>query len=96
MLTIPEIKDAVEKIAPEYPVKRVQLFGSYADGLATEKSDVDMLVEFTEWPISLWDFCGFQQEMAELLDIKVDILKFPLTSKTSEHMVIDKVVHLYG
>ena len=42
MLTISEIRIAVEKIAPDYLVKQVQLFGSYADGLADLESDVDV------------------------------------------------------
>jgi len=96
MLTIHEIKNAVEKIAPDYPVKNVQLFGSYADGLATEKSDVDILVEFTEWPVSALDFCGFQQEIADQLNIKVDMIRFPLSKDASEYMTIQKVVPIYG
>lgn len=96
MLTIDEIKTAVEKIAPEYPIKQVQLFGSYAEGLATPESDVDMLVEFGERPVTLWDYCGFQQMLSEMLNIKVDILKLPLSKEAEEDMIIEKVVHLYG
>lgn len=96
MLTIPEIKNAIEKIAPKYPVKQVQLFGSYADGLANLKSDVDVIVEFSEWPISLWTYCGFQQELSDFLNIKVDMIRYPLSKEASEEMTIKKVVHLYG
>ena len=48
MLTIEEIKSTVEKIAPEYNLKKVTLFGSRANGTAKEDSDVDWIVEFTE------------------------------------------------
>ena len=94
--TIEEIKKAVEFVAPDYKVKQVQLFGSYADGIATEKSDIDMLVEFGERPITLWDFCGFQQALSEHLNAKVDIVKLPLSKDASEDLVIQKVVQLYG
>ena len=96
MLTIHEIKSAVEKVAPDYPVKKVQLFGSYADGLATEKSDVDILVEFSEWPVSALDFCGFQQEVSDYLNTKVDILRYPLSKDASTYMTIQKMVSIYG
>ncbi|MCL2203216.1 MAG: nucleotidyltransferase domain-containing protein [Defluviitaleaceae bacterium] len=96
MLTIPEIKSAVEKIAPKYPVKQVQLFGSYADGFAHPGSDVDIIVEFSQWPVSLWTYCGFQQALSDLLNIKVDMIKYPLSKDASEEMTIQKVVHLYG
>ena len=94
--TIEDIKRAVECVAPDYKVKQVQLFGSYADGLATEKSDIDMLVEFGERPITLWDFCGFQQAMSEYLNTKVDIIKLPLSKETTDDLIIQKVVQLYG
>ena len=96
MLTIHEIKNAVEKIASEYPVKRVQLFGSYADGLANLESDVDIMVEFTEWPISLWIYCGFQQALSDQLGTKVDMIRYPLSRDASDEIIIQNVVNLYG
>jgi len=96
MLTISEIKAAVEKVAPEYPIKQVQLFGSYADGLATPESDVDVLVEFSEWPVSAWTYCGFRQALSDFLNAKVDMLRIPLSKEVSEEMTIQKVVYLYG
>ena len=96
MLTILEIKTAVLKIAPQYPISHVYLFGSYADGNATPDSDVDLLVEFLARPITLLDYCGFQQELSELLEIDVDILKSPLSESAIKNMEINKVVHLYG
>jgi len=96
MLTIVEIKDAVSKTAPMYPIRQVHLFGSYADGTAKQNSDVDVLVEFGKRPITLLDLCGFQQELSELLNVNVDILELPISKTASEYTTIDKVVHLYG
>lgn len=42
MLTIEEIKAAVEKVGKKYGIKNAYLFGSYAKGEATEDSDVDI------------------------------------------------------
>jgi len=96
MLTINEIKNAVIQIAPEYPVKQVQLFGSYADGLATDKSDIDVIVEFSEWPVSAWDYCGFKQALSDYLNIEVDMIRYPFSEQISSKMDIRKVVQLYG
>jgi predicted nucleotidyltransferase len=38
------IQEAVERIGQEFSPEKVILFGSYADGTATEDSDVDILV----------------------------------------------------
>ena len=96
MLTISDIRNAVETVVSDYPVRQVQLFGSYAEGFANEKSDVDVLVEFGERPITLWDFCGFQQALSDLLNVKVDIVKLPLSEETSKDLEVQKVVQLYG
>ena len=49
ILTIPEIKTAIEKVLKECgltdKIKRVYLFGSYSRGNAKEDSDIDIRVE---------------------------------------------------
>lgn len=95
MLTIIEIKEAVNRIAPSYPIKNVYLFGSYAEGCAHEKSDVDVLVEFDKRPVTLLDYCGFQEELSEVLQTSVDVVKYPLSLTSKNSLRIDKVVPLY-
>lgn len=45
MLSIPTIKERITPICEKYPIKKAYLFGSYARGEATEKSDVDIRIE---------------------------------------------------
>jgi len=96
MLTITDIKAAVSKIAPQYPIRQIHLFGSYAEGNAKQDSDIDILVEFGKRPVTLLDYCGFQQELSEFLNVGVDIVKSPLSESTRKNMEIKRVVHLYG
>jgi predicted nucleotidyltransferase len=95
VLSIAEIKEAVNKIAPNYPIKNVYLFGSYAEGNVHKESDVDVLVEFDKRPVTLLDYCGFQDELSEMLRISVDIVKYPLSLASKDSLEIDKVVPLY-
>lgn len=53
MLAVAEIADGVKEVAADYPVERIELFGSYAQNRATDNSDVDLLVEFTSLAVSL-------------------------------------------
>ena len=46
--TIDEITAAVKPIAEKYGIDKVWLFGSYARGEATEKSDVDLLISYQD------------------------------------------------
>lgn len=52
-LTTNEITNSVKEAAKEYPIKRVVLFGSYANGSFNENSDVDLIVEFDTEHVSL-------------------------------------------
>ena len=94
MPTLDMIQKAVQTAAAQYPVKRVELFGSYANGTAREDSDVDFLVEFMENPTSLMHICGFRETLSELLKLDVDIVKLP--RKQDDGLTIDRTVHIYG
>jgi predicted nucleotidyltransferase len=56
----------------EYGVKRIGLFGSHAKGAPSERSDVDLVVEFAR-PIGL-KFIEFAEYLESLLGKKVDVL----------------------
>jgi len=93
MLTHKRIADAVAKMAERFPLKKVSYFGSYANGNATEKSDLDLLVEFANRPISLWIIIGLQQDMEDELSIPVDVVTVPLSEKS--YIEIEKTVVVY-
>lgn len=73
MPDISEIKRIVVPIAHFYGVKRLYLFGSYAKGTASEKSDVDLLVEKGK-PMSLIKLSGMRQMVQEALNLSVDLV----------------------
>lgn len=57
------------------PVKKVYLFGSYADGDATEESDIDLLIESQKD----FDYLQFRMDVDYLsnqLNKKIDIVSF--------------------
>lgn len=60
-------------ISQQFSLNNVRVFGSIAKGLDTEASDVDLLVEPTD-KTTLWDLCGLQMALEELLGVKVDVL----------------------
>lgn len=73
MTDISMIKEAVEPIAFNYGVKKLYLFGSYANGTADEKSDIDLLIEKGK-PMSLLKLSGMRQKMQEALNLSVDLV----------------------
>ena len=94
MLTHERIVDAVAKQAKRFPLKKVSYFGSYADGCATEESDLDLLVEFTAPPtVSLLTIFGLQNDLEDELNIPVDVVTMPISEKS--YIEIGHTVDIY-
>jgi len=93
MLTLDAIRQAVIPLAKKYNVEKVDLFESYANGTATEKSDADFLVAFSTKIPSIFKVMGFKDELEKRLNYPVDIVTFPITRP--DKIKIDKVVNIY-
>jgi uncharacterized protein len=61
------------KLSAQYGCTRLGVFGSVARDQTTEISDVDVIVEM---PPDLFQMIGLQQELEELLDRPVDIVRY--------------------
>ena len=66
------LKENKEHLFQEYPIKELAIFGSVARKEATEESDIDILVEFSE-PIG-FEIVDLVEELETLLDHKVDLV----------------------
>ena len=93
MLTIDRIKTAASKLADYYPIKKVSLFGSYAEGTADETSDVDLLVEFDTPNVSLFTLSDIKNVMEEELQKEVDIIHAPVANESL--LKLNKVIQIY-
>lgn len=78
MLALSDIADGVGEVAKRYSVRKIDLFGSYAEGRQTEKSDLDLLVEFTSAAVSLLTLSLLRQQLEDKLGIPVDLVHAPL------------------
>lgn len=95
MLTITQISNAAKIVADEYPIAKIQLFGSYAEGRSTPESDVDILLEFeTAAIVTLLTLCRIKNRMEELLNVPVDVVTLPIPDDSL--LEINKVVSLYA
>jgi predicted nucleotidyltransferase len=94
MLSHERINEAITNIAQRFPVKSVSYFGSYADGCATNESDLDVLVEFNERAVSLLVLIDFKYQLEDALGVKVDVIHSPLPAES--HIEINKVVSVYA
>jgi predicted nucleotidyltransferase len=61
-----------------YSLTKVSYFGSCAEGRATEKSDLDLLVKFVRPSVSVLKIVGLKQDLEEKLNISVDVIRAPI------------------
>ncbi|MCC6796244.1 MAG: nucleotidyltransferase domain-containing protein [Candidatus Hydrogenedentes bacterium] len=69
---------AIEELCKQYGVKRLDVFGSAADGtFEPGRSDVDLLVEFTKKPLEKYadDFWAFLFALEKLFGTRVDLVE---------------------
>lgn len=92
-MKIEDIKKVIEEIAAKYYIKKVILFGSQADGTATPKSDIDLIIEFSK-QVSLITISGLKLELEEIFRKQVDIIHGPLTDK--DFIEVTREVELYA
>ena len=93
MLDIATIAENVSETARDYPVKRIELFGSYARNDQTATSDVDLLVEFTSLAVSLLTLSSLRMQLEEKLGVSVDLLHARLPEDS--FLEIGETVTLY-
>ncbi len=93
MITINDIRKSVEAVAPQFPVKRIELFGSYANEKNNENSDIDLLVEFMSPFTSLITLSGLKLSLEEKLNTEIDIVTLPISKQSI--LEIGKVVPIY-
>ena len=77
ILTLADIQQVLKKEKPyleaQYHVKEIGVFGSYVQGRQTQRSDVDILVDFHE-TISAFAYVRLKFYLAERLGSKVDLV----------------------
>jgi predicted nucleotidyltransferase len=70
------ILNKLQNFFPAYPVEKAWVFGSYARGEQTRKSDVDVMVRFVkDTRISLLDYTGIMVDLEDVLHKKVDLVE---------------------
>jgi predicted nucleotidyltransferase len=76
MLTRADIETKLRKLKPEladrFNVSRIGYFGSFASNNQTEKSDLDLLVEFSK-PIG-WEFFTLESFLEQSFGIPIDLV----------------------
>ena len=68
-----QIRGMMDELRLRYHVRKIGIFGSWSTGRQTDRSDLDLIVEF-EQPIGMMAFVHLRALIAERLGIPVDLV----------------------
>lgn len=80
-----KFRDVLQSLKAPYALRSVSIFGSYAEGRATEKSDLDLLVEFDQPAVSLFRLSALKNDLEDALGLPVDVIHGPLPADSMIH-----------
>jgi predicted nucleotidyltransferase len=93
MMDQKDIENKLKTLKPilsdKYSVERIGYFGSYSRNEQTDKSDIDILVDFRK-PIG-WDFFDLQELLEKELKIKVDLVSIRALKEQLRDIILKQV-----
>lgn len=92
--SIPEIREKLHPIFRSYAISKAYVFGSYSRGEATEKSDIDIIVEPDDG-FRPQRVCGILEEAVDVLGKEVDVYsikEFRSNSEVLPEIMKDRVM----
>ena len=93
--SISELKDILSPVFEQYGVRKATLFGSYAKGLANNRSDVDLLVDSGLRGLA---FFGLPESVVSSLQVPVDLIDITQIEQNStiDQEIRQSGVEIYG
>ncbi len=88
-----KIKRKIMPILNRYGVRKAGIFGSVVRGETKKNSDIDILVEIKK-DISLLDFIGMKQEIADILKLKVDLVEYTTIKPLLKDRILKEEVRI--
>jgi len=94
--TLNELEKVFPAVRDMYGVKRIGIFGSFARGEQTRKSDVDVIVEFIPGHETFKNFIHLVDFLEALFNRNVDLLTEPSLSELIRPYIEKDVIWIEG
>ena len=86
------LRGQLPELQERYGVISLGIFGSYVRAEQRYTSDLDLLVEFDERPITLLQFIELENYLGDLLGVKVDLVEKDTLKPAIGRHVLQEVV----
>ena len=90
-----EIFKKIVQVLKNQRAKKIAIFGSYMRGEEKPGSDIDIIIEFSERK-SLLELVGIEQELSDVLGVKVDLLTEKFISPYLFDRIKEEMEVIYG
>lgn len=80
-----------EYLQEKFKIKEIGVFGSFARGEQEGKSDVDVLVDFTELP-DVFDLLKLERSLTSILKRRTEVIRKPAVRKELRDKIFSEVV----
>ena len=88
------LRQHLPALREHYGVRFMGIFGSYVRGEQRRGSDVDLLVECDDRPLTLLQFIALEHYLSDLLEVKVDLAERNTLKPTIGRHILAEVVPL--
>jgi predicted nucleotidyltransferase len=96
MLSKTEIENRLQEIKPvlvdKFHVSRIGYFGSYVNGQQTNRSDLDLLVEFSQ-PVG-WGFFTLERFLEQALGLRIDLVTKNSLKDRIKETILNQVIYI--
>lgn len=99
MKTIEKHKEELKKLCVKYHVAELYLFGSFARGEISDRSDIDFLVRFSGVKSSEYfdNYMDYKESLEKLFSRKIDLVEIQTIKNPVLKKSIDRnKIQLYG
>ena len=88
------LRQYLPALREHYGVRSRGVFGSCVRGEQRRGSDLDLLVEFDDRPLTLLQFIALEHYLSDLLEVKVDLVERSTLKPTIGRNILAEVVPL--
>ena len=88
------LRQHLPELREHYGVCFMGVFGSYVHGEQRRGSDLDLLVEFDDRPLTLLQFIALEHYLSDLLEVKVDLVERSTLKPTIGRHILAEVMPL--
>ena len=86
------LRQHLPEIRERYGVSALGIFGSHVHGNQQKRSDLDVLVEFDNGHLTLFQFIELRDFLSDLLNVKVDLVEKRALKPAIGKRILDEVV----